>query len=526
MDPIARIAELEAQMTSVLAALTAKDATIAAKDATIADLTAKLQAMEVRLSAMQRRIFGRSSEQLHDPGQQTLNLLGNDPLPFDSAALTAEVTAADQAPAEEVPVRRRPRGKRLGRLPNHVVVDERVIDVPEAERIGRDGQPLVHLSNEVTERVDYVPSHYRRLRLVRPVYGRPFVDAEIQPRVVAPAPAFLVPKGLPTDALAIQVLIAKYADHLPLYRQSAIAARQGVHLPRSTLCDWVGAVANRLKPVWEAIGDEVRAGPYLHLDDTPIRVLAKDRCAIGRLWTYGVPDAVHLRYAPTRAGCWPHEFLHSYRGYVVGDAYAGHNILFADSDRTPVACWVHARRNFCELIDREPEALAMVRLIAVLYAIEERLRHAHADHGTILATRQREAVPQLARIRTELDRLALATTPKSPIGKAANYALTCWDALIRYADTSFLPIDNNLAERSIRPVAIGRKNYLFLGSGEDGGGDWAAIAYSLIGSCQLNHLDPVRYLTEIAPHLTDWRFNDHVSLTPRVWAKRNANAVA
>jgi len=519
MDPITRITELEAQARNMHAA-------VAAKDAMIADLTAKLQAMEVRLSAMQRRIFGRSSEKLHDPGQQTLNLLGNDPLPFDSAALTAEVTAADQTPAIDTPVRRRPRGKRLGRLPDHVEVEERIIDVPEAERMGVDGQPLARLSDEVTERIDYVPSHYRRLRLVRPVYGRPFTDAEFQPRVVAPAPAFLVPKGLPTDALAIQVLIAKYADHLPLYRQSAIAARQGVHLPRSTLCDWVGAVANRLKPVWEAIGDEVRAGSYLHLDDTPIRVLAKDRCAIGRLWTYGVPDAVHLRYAPTRAGCWPHDFLRGYRGYVVGDAYAGHNILFADGDRTPVACWVHARRNFYELIDREPDALAMVRLIAVLYHIEKRLRDAHADHDTIRASRQREAVPQLACIRIELDRLALATTPKSPIGKATRYALTCWDALTRYAYTGFLPLDNNLAERSIRPVAIGRKNYLFLGSGENGGGDWAAIAYSLIGSCQLNHLDPVRYLTEIAPHLTDWRFKDHASLTPRTWAKRNANAVA
>jgi transposase len=512
MDPVARITELEQRVQE--------------RDATIADLTAKLQAMEVRLSAMQRRLFGRSSEQLHDPGQQTLNLLGNDPLPFDSAALTAEVTAADPTPADDAPVRRRPRGKRLGRLPDHIEMVERIVDVPEAERIGVDGRPLVRVGEEVVERLGYVPSHYLRERIVRPIYGRPFTDAQIQPRVVAPAPAFLVHKGLPTDALAIQVLIAKYADHLPLYRQSTIAARQGVHLPRSTLCDWVGAVANRLKPVWEAIGVEVRAGRYLHLDDTPIRVLAKDRCTIGRLWTYGVPDAVHLRYAPTRAGCWPHDFLHGYRGYVVGDAYAGHNALFTDGERTPVACWVHTRRNFSDLIGMEPEALAMVRRIAVLYGIEKQLRDVHADHDTVLATRQREAVPQLARIRAELDRLALDTTPKSPIGKATRYALTCWDALMRYTDTGFLPLDNNLAERSIRPVAIGRKNYLFLGSGEDGGGDWAAIAYSLIGSCQLNHLDPVRYLTEIAPHLTDWRFKDHATLTPRAWAKRTANAVA
>lgn len=310
MDPITRIAELEAQVREVLAV-------VAAKDATIADLTAKLQAMDVRLSAMQRRIFGRSSEQLHDPGQQVLDLLGKDPLPFGTAALTAEVTAANQEPVVEAPARRQPRGKRLGRLPEHVEVVERVIDVPAAERIGVDGRPLMRLTDEITERLDYIPSHYRRLRIVRPVYGRPFTDGDVQPRVVAEPPAFLVAKGLPTDALAIQVVIAKYADHLPLYRQTAIAARQGVHLSRSTLYGWVEAVTTRLRPVWDAIGAEVRAGPYLHLDDTPIRVQATNRCDIGRLWTYGVPDAVHLRYAPTRAGCWPHDFLRKRHGHVI-----------------------------------------------------------------------------------------------------------------------------------------------------------------------------------------------------------------
>lgn len=280
-------------------------------------------------------------------------------------------------------------------------------------------------------------------------------------------------------------------------------------------------MAERLKPVWEAIGAEVRAGPYLHLDDTPIRVLRRDHCLTGRLWTYGVADAVHLRYAPSRAGLWPRDFLRDYRGYVVGDAYAGHRQLFVDGTRTAVACWVHARRNFFKIRDREPEALAMVRRIAVLYAIEQRLRVSCADTATILATRRRDAVPHLALIKSHLNRLALITTPKSPLGQAVSYALTIWDALTVYATADVvLPIDNNPAERSIRPVAIGRKNYLFLGSGEDGGGDWAAIAYSLIGSCQINGLDPIRYLTDIAPHLSDWRFIDYASLTPRAWAKR------
>jgi transposase len=169
----------------------------------------------------------------------------------------------------------------------------------------------------------------------------------------------------------------------------------------------------------------------------------------------------------------------------------------------------------------------MVRRIAVLYAIEKRLRDDGDDVDTIRAIRQREALPQLAIIKTHLDRLAFTSTPKSPLGKAVHYALTIWNALAVYATACIaLPIDNNLAERSIRPVAIGRKNYLFLGSGENGGGDWAAIAYSLIGSCQLNGLDPIRYLTDIASHLSDWRFADHATLTPRARARRTKEKTA
>jgi transposase len=503
VDPAERIAELEAET--------------ARQRAVIADLTDKLQAMEARIQAMSRRLFGPSSERLHDPGQQALDLDGAD-RPFDVAAAVAETPAADPAPATNSPVRQRRR--RRARLPEGVAVVERIIDVPEADRIGPGGIPLKHLADEVSERLHYVPSHFERHRLVRPIYGVPFTDAETAPRVVAPPPAFLVAKGLPTDELALHVLIAKYADHVPLHRQSAIWARQDVHLPRSTLCGWVGAVAERLRPVWDAIGAEVCSGPYLHLDDTPINVLARDRCSVGRLWTYAVPDAVHLRFTPSRAGCWPGDFLRDYRGAVIADAYAGHDALFRDGARTEIGCMAHVRRKFSDLRDQEPEALAMVRRIGGLYAIETDLRDAGADPAAILARRRRDAHPILADIRCHLDRLSGIFTPQHPLGRAVSYALNQWDACTRYADSGILPIDNNLAERSIRPVALGRKNYLFLGSGEEGGGDWAAIAYSILGSCALNRLDPYRYLLDITPALLRPGRVDHATLTPRMWAKR------
>jgi len=519
MDLAARIAELEAENAQ-------QRSQIAQRDAQIVALTEQLRSMEARIQAMSKRIFGRSSEQLHDPGQQTLNLGGGSDRPFADAAVVVTTPAAEPDLVAKMPKSASSRRQRRARLPEGVTIIEKIIDVPEADRIAADGTPLKHLCDEVAERLHYIPAHFERHRLVRPVYGIPFADADTTPRVVAEPPAFLVAKGLPTDDLAIQVVIAKYADHLPLYRQSAIWARQGVHLSRSTLCGWVGAVADRLRPVWEAIGAEVRAGPYLHLDDTPIRVQAKNRCLLGRLWTYGVPDAVHLRYTPSRAGCWPGDFLRDYRGYVVGDAYAGHHALFTDGTRIEIGCMTHVRRKFNDLRDQEREALAMIERFAPLYHIEAELRRANADPPTVLARRQRDAVPLLADIRRHLDRIASIVTPQHPLGRAVSYALNQWTVCTRYADSGILPIDNNLAERSIRPVALGRKNYLFLGSGEDGGGDWAAIAYSIIGSCALNHLDPHRYLLDIAPLLTNPRFSDHAAITPRIWAKRQAAASA
>lgn len=516
MDPSARIAELEEQLRQ--------------RDALIATMQEQLRAMEARIAAMQRRLFGRSSEQLHDPNQQAIDFGHGASGPFAVAAAPAEDAAASSATADDAddandsPVRQGC-GRRRRLLLREIVVEERVVDVPESQRIASDGTPLRKLTEEVSERLDYIPAHYRRLRLVRPVYGLPFVDDE--PRVVAPPPRFLVAKGLPTDALAIHVLVSKYADHLPLYRQSAIFERTGLPIARSTLCGWVKAVCERLVPIWEAIGAEVCGGRYLHLDDTPIRVQAPGGCDLGRMWFYAVPDAVQVRFAPSRAGCWPMDALDSYRGWVVSDAYAGHNALFADGRRRTAACWAHVRRRFWEIRASEPEALAMVRRINGIYRIERQLRLANADEAAVLQRRQREFVPRIAEIRAHLDRLAGTALPKATLGQAVFYPLGIWDALTAYANTGFLPIDNNLTERSIRPLAVGRKNYLFLGSGEDGGGDWAATAYSVIGSCRLNGLDPVRYLTDIAPYLADDRFRDHAAITPRAWAaKRRAVAAA
>lgn len=521
MDPATRIAELEAENAQLRAEL-------AQRDALIATMQEQLRALEARMAAMQRRIFGRSSEQLHDPNQQAIDFGQGASGPFAVAAAPAEDAAAAPADGDDENDDGRParqgRGRQRRLLLREIVVEERVIDVPESQRIASDGTPLRQLTEEVSERLDYIPAHYRRLRIVRPVYGKPFADDE--PRLVAPPPRFLVAKGLPTDALAIHVLVSKYADHLPLYRQSAIFERTGLPIARSTLCGWVKAVCERLLPVWEAIGAEVRGGRYLHLDDTPIRVQAPGGCDLGRMWVYAVPDAVQVRFAPSRAGCWPMDALEHYRGWVVSDAYAGHNALFADGRRRAAACWAHVRRRFWEIRKIEPEALAMIRRINGIYRIERQLRLANADEAAVLQRRQQESVPRIAEIRAHLDRLAGTVLPKATLGQAVFYPLGIWDALTAYAGTGFVPIDNNLAERSIRPLAVGRKNYLFLGSGEDGGGDWAATAYSVIGSCRLNGIDPVRYLTDIAPHLADDRFRDHAAITPRAWAVRRRAVAA
>jgi transposase len=309
------------------------------------------------------------------------------------------------------------------------------------------------------------------------------------------------------------VLVSKYCDHLPLNRQTQIYSRSGVELERSTLADWVGGSSRLLDPLVEALRRYVLTASKLHADDTPVPVLApgNGRTKTGRLWTYVRDDrpsgdtaaaAVWFAYSPDRKGEHPERHLQGFRGWLQADAFAGFNRLYKeDGGIQEVACWAHVRRKFYDLQQAHPSPIASEALerIAALYAIEKEIRGRPPDErNQVRATRARALLQSLHEwFEASLAKLSR----KSDTTAAIRYALGLWPALTRYCDDGRLEIDNNAAERALRAVAIGRKNYMFAGS--DAGGERAANLYSLIGSAKLNGLDPEAYLREVLTRIAE-----------------------
>jgi transposase len=319
------------------------------------------------------------------------------------------------------------------------------------------------------------------------------------------------------------VLVAKYCDHLPLYRQAEMYAREGFELERSTLADWVGGSSRLLEPLVEALRRHVVSGPKLHADDTPVPVLApgNGKTKTGRLWTYvrddrpagdSTPAAVWFAYSPDRRGEHPREHLRSFRGTLQADAYAGFHHLYEGGHIQEAACWAHVRRKFYELqvAHDAPLAAEALKRIAELYAIESEIRGRPPDER--LQVRMTRAAPLLEALYQWLQTSLTRLSRKSEIAVAIRYALGRWRALLRYSEDGHIEIDNNAAERALRAVALGRKNYLFAGS--DSGGERAAAIYSLIGTAKLNGVDPEAYLRLVLERIADHPINRIAELLP------------
>jgi len=352
--------------------------------------------------------------------------------------------------------------------------------------------------------------HWKVQRNARPKYS----CVQCQKIVQAPAPSRPIERGIAGPGLLAHVLVSKYCDHIPLYRQSQIYARDGVELDRATLAEWVGAATSLMRPLIEALGEYVFSGEKLHADDTPVPVLAPGtgKTKIGRLWTYvrddrpsgsTDPPAVFLRYSPDRKGEHPRAHLESFRGILQADGYAGFNGLYERPVQPLIeaACWAHVRRKFYDIFaaTASPSAAEALQRIGALYEIEAQIRG--RDRAERQRMRQEHSLPLLV----ELHRWLLATvrklSRKSELAGAIHYALGRWQALIRFCEDGRIEIDNNAAERALRAVALGRKNYLFAGA--DCGGERAAALYGLIGSAKLNELDPEAYLRYVLERIAD-----------------------
>jgi hypothetical protein len=319
------------------------------------------------------------------------------------------------------------------------------------------------------------------------------------------------------------VLVSKYCDHLPLYRQSEIYAREGVELERSTLADWVGGTSRLLAPLVEALRRHAMSAHKLHADDTPVPVLApgNGKTKTGRLWTYvrddrpageETPPAVWFAYSPDRKGEHPQAHLSSFTGTLQADGYAGFDQVYEGGRITEAACWAHVRRKFYDLhvAHKSPVAAEVMERIAELYAIEKEIRGRLAEERR--EVRNTRARPLLDSLKQWLEATLGKLSRKSDTAMAVRYALGRWDALLRYVDDGHVEIDNNAAERSLRTVALGRKNYLFAGS--DAGGERAAAIYSLIGTAKLNGLDPEAYLRNVLSRIADHSINRIEELLP------------
>ena len=487
-------------------------AQLLSKDEQLQSRDHEIEHLKLLIAKLRRMQFGRKSEKLDRQIEQLELRLD------ELQATPAENTAASHTPAGVAPVAnvavkptRRP-------LPEHLPREVRRY-LPKQAACPDCGGELKLLGEDVSEILEYVPERFKVIRQVRPKLACAGCERIVQ----AEAPSRPIQRGVAGPGLLAHVLVSKYCDHLPLYRQSEIFAREGVELERSTLADWVGGTSRLLEPLVEVLRRHVMAGGKLHADDTPVPVLApgNGKTKTGRLWTYvrddrpagdATPAAVWFAYSPDRKGEHPRAHLGNFTGTLQADGYAGFDAVYETGRIQEAACWAHVRRKFYDLhvAHKSPVAAEAMERIAALYAIEKEIRGHPADQRR--EVRNARARPLLESLKQWFEETLGKLSRKSDTALAVRYALSRWDALLRYVDDGRVEIDNNAAERALRTVALGRKNYLFAGS--DAGGERAAAIYSLIGTAKLNGLDPETYLRNVLSRIADHPINRIDELLP------------
>jgi transposase len=445
--------------------------------------------LEHQLDQLLKRYYGPRADRIN-PDQP---LLFDEPPP-EPAAPPGE--KALESPSES----RRTPGHGRKALPKNLRRETVVVDIPEAEKLAVGGD-WVKIGEEVSEKLDFTPSSLFVRRIVRPKYVVRFA-AKPDELKIAELPPEALPKSKAAPGLVADVVVSKCVDHLPLYRQEQRYARQGIELSRSTLCGWLAEAAEVLTPLHALLKTRVLSAKVVHTDDTPIPVqdASREHCRTGRIWAYVSTGGVVYHATEDRCRDGPLEFLRGFRGFLQCDAYAGYDELFraARGDVVEVACWAHARRKFVEA-EKTSSALAheAVARIRQLYAVEHEAKDLGAPARAAL--RQQKARPLLDALKLWLDREQAQAVPKTPIAEALHYALNQWAALNVYVHDGDLAIDNNAAERAIKPFAIGRKNWMFFGS--DRGGQAMATLASFTATCQLLKLNPWTWLRDTLTRL-------------------------
>ena len=466
----------------------------------------KLEGLHQQLARLLRKQYGPQKERI-DPDQLTL---------FSAAELESLVAELQQGVTDSVSTDdgsddddgsdndgevsdRKKQRKGHGRrpLPDHLPREEIIHELTDEERTCPCcGKLRKEIGSEVTEQLEFVPASLKVIQHHRKKYA---CDACEENVAIASKPAQPIDKGLPGPGLLAHTVLSKYGDYLPLYRQEDILSRHGIIIRRSTLCDWVAATADLLKPLYDLMGDRVRSSHVIHTDDTGIKMLDIGQCRNCKFWAYagdkGNPYAVY-EFSLTREGQEPSRFLKGFNGYLQADAFSGYDQVYATGQVIEVACMAHCRRYWWESIETDSRrAHEAISYIARLYALEAQFELAKLEGDALRDVRQQHAVPILNTFETWLKKEQPHVLPKSPIGKAFTYTLNQWLALCRYTEDGALSIDNNLAERLMKPPALSRKNWLFVGS--ETGGERAAILLSIIASAKLCAVEPWAWLNHL-----------------------------
>jgi len=502
--------EREEQFQAQRIEVEAQRVEVAAKRMEVIEARLLIEKLKLQIARFKRMQFGRKSER-HDERVAQLELLVEE---LESNLPATDEPAKDATKADDEPAKDKPARKPLpDHLPRTTHEHTPACGCPAC------GTALKRMGEDVSEYLEFVPEHFKVIRTVRPKMSCPKCSTVVQ----APMPSRPIPKGIAGPGLLAHVIVSKYVDHLPFYRQSEIYARQGIDLDRSTMAGWNGGIATLVEPLVDSVGRYVVAAGKIHGDDTSVPVLdpGRGKTKTGRLWVYVRddrpagsldPPAAWYRYTPTREGAHPKAHLAKFKGVLQADAFAGFNGLYESGLVREAACWAHARRKFYDLHEatKSPIAAEALTRIQALYAVEDQVRGRPPDIRR--AFRQENAAPLLEGLHRWFGATLATVSAKSEAARSINYSLKRWAALIRYVDDGNIEIDNNAAERALRGPVLSRKNFLFAGA--DTGGERAAAMYTLLETAKLNGLNPEAYLRHVLERIADHPINRIDELLP------------
>jgi transposase len=480
-----------------------------------ARLLAEVKAQAILIEKLRHQLAGHRAHRFGASSETAEQLqLALETSEIAAAAMIARLRLPDVE--EKGQPKRRP-------IPDHVPRMEVELS-PAADACADCGGKLRRIGEDVTEELEYVPGRFVVNRIVRPRLACACCERFVQ----APLPTRPIERGRPGPGLLAHVLVSKFADHLPLYRQSQIFERDGLDLDRSTLADWVGKSTALLEPLADAMGRHVLSGEAIFADDTPVRMLAPGtgRTQTARLWTYARDErpwggaaapAAWYRFSGDRKGQHPKDHLARFRGWMHADGYAGFEDLYRSGAIREVACMAHVRRKFVDIhrSQASPIAEEAIHRIARLYAVEKEARGSPPDRRAEI--RSAKAAPAFDDLEAWLAQQLPRISGKSPLAAAIRYAIGRMERMRPYLANGILELDNNAAERGMRAIALGRKNYLFVGS--EAGGRAAAIAYTLIGTAKLNGVDPHAWLADILARIPDYTITKVDELLPWRWSR-------